>query len=108
MADKTNTVSTVIEELTEVQQKQAVWLNVLSYLETNFLDADEREAPNKIRVENCAQPAVTQEIVSAMVTEISDKVIGPLQVREAELLSSPVGGEQTTKKPPKKKGKGKK
>jgi len=101
-----STVKDVIEELTELQQRQAVWLNVLSYLESNFVDSDEREAPNKIRVEGCTQPSVTQEVVESVVTEISDKIIGPIQVREAELANSPIGTAGEEKQPKKKKKKG--
>jgi len=95
----------VLENLSTLKQKQAVYETIINLLENEFLSRDEREPDRIITCDDGEE--VTQEVIGEVIDHISDEVIGPLQVECARLQDAPVDlGEKkkAAKKAAKKKG----
>jgi len=93
------TIEETIQQLYVARQRFAIWENVISYLENSFIDQDANRAPQTLILDDGRK--VNQEVFREMVTEISDKIMGPLQVEEAKLLDTKVGDPGAEKKPKK-------
>ena len=100
------TVEEVLELVSKSQQKLAVWEHLINHLENNYMDTDSGDAPKRLSLDGCIEPVVTQSILNEVIEEISDSVMGPLQVEAAKLMQSEVKEEKKgSGKKGKKKGK---
>jgi len=97
------TLKEVLKELSGVRQRKAVLEHLLTYLENEFETRDEGDPPQVLKTSTEGE-TVSQDAIADVMHVISNDLIGPLQVREAELNTSDVrvGDAPKTKKPDKK------
>lgn len=92
------TLRSQVEELTRLKHRLAVWEAIHYLVDEKFISKDGRRA-SAIKVPNCAEEIVPEEVIDAVLQAISDGPIAELQgqIEDIENREVVVVGEAVAK-----------